>query len=64
MKNNSNKKNNSGFTLAELMIALIIIGITAAIVSPNFLGLLNRIKVDNSLEQLLGAIRETQRQAM
>jgi prepilin-type N-terminal cleavage/methylation domain-containing protein len=64
MKNNSNKKNDSGFTLTELMIALIIIGITAAIVSPNFLGFLNRIKVNNSLEQLLGAIRETQRQAM
>lgn len=64
MKNNSNRKNNSGFTLTELMIALIIIGITAAIVSPNFLGLLNRIRVDSSLEQLLGAIRETQRQSM
>ena len=64
MKSNSNKKNNYGFTLAELMIALVVIGVIAAIAAPNFLGLLNRIKVNSSLEQLVGAIRETQRLAM
>ena len=46
------------------MVALVIIGIIAAIASPNFLGLLNRIKVNNALEELLGAIKETQRLAM
>jgi prepilin-type N-terminal cleavage/methylation domain-containing protein len=58
------EKSDRGFTLTELMIALVIIGVIAAIASPNFLGFLNRIKVNNSLEQLLGAIKETQRQAM
>ncbi|MGL5943234.1 MAG: pilus assembly FimT family protein [Waterburya sp.] len=64
MNNKIKKKRDRGFTLAELMIVLIIVGIIAAIVSPNFLGLLNRIRVDSSLDKLLGAIRETQRQAM
>lgn len=53
-----------GFTLTELMIALVIVGIIAAIASPNFLGMLNRIKVNSSLDQLVGAIKETQRLAM
>ena len=64
MNNQLKERSDRGFSLTELMIALIIVGIIAAIISPNFLGLLNQIKVNNSLEQLLGAIRETQRQAM
>ena len=64
MQNKTIGKNNRGFTLTELMITLVVVGIVAAIASPNFFGFLNRIKVNNSLEQLLGAIRETQRQAM
>lgn len=58
------QKSDRGFTLIELMIALFIIGILAAIASPNFIGLLNRTKVNTSLERLVGAIKETQRQAM
>ena len=58
------KKSDRGFTLIELMVALVIVGIIAAIASPNFIGLLNRIKVNNALEELLGAIKETQKLAM
>lgn len=64
MQNNIDLKSDRGFTLLELMVVLFMIGIIAAIASPNFIGLLGRIKVSASLEQLLGAIRETQRQAM
>jgi prepilin-type N-terminal cleavage/methylation domain-containing protein len=64
MKSNSNKKSNYGFTLTELMIALIIIGIIAAIASPSFIGLLSRYRLEEALQQLLGAINETQRLAM
>ena len=64
MRNNINSKSDRGFTLFELMVVLSIVGIIAAIASPNFIGLLGRIKVTASLEQLLGSIRETQRQAM
>ena len=58
------QKSDRGFTLIELMVALIIVGVIAAIAAPNFIGLLNRIRVNNALEELLGAIRETQRLAM
>lgn len=64
MFNNIQKPRDSGFTLIELIAALVIIGIIAAIASPSFVGLLNRVRVDTALQELLGAIRETQRLAM
>lgn len=64
MKNNINRKGDRGYTLTEMMVTLIIIGVIAAIASPNFLGLLSRYRLEGALQQLLGAINETQRLAM
>ena len=58
------KKSDYGFTLTELMIVLVIIGIIAAIAAPSFIGLLSRYRLNNALQQLLGAVNETQRLAM
>ena len=64
MQNNILKKSDRGFTLIELMVVLIIMGIIAAIASPSFFGLLSRNRLNESFQQLLGAINETQRLAM
>jgi prepilin-type N-terminal cleavage/methylation domain-containing protein len=57
-------KINRGYTLTELLVTLVIVGIIAAIASPSFLGLLSRYRLEGALQQLLGAINETQRLAM
>ncbi|MEM7593319.1 MAG: type II secretion system protein [Cyanobacteria bacterium P01_A01_bin.83] len=61
--NRIQQQSDRGFTLIELMVALIIVGVIAAIATPSFVGLLNRIRVNNALQELLGAIRETQKMA-
>lgn len=57
-------KKNSGFTLIEMLTAIIIVGVLASIAAPNFLGLLNRNRLNQALEEVEGAIRESQRLAM
>jgi prepilin-type N-terminal cleavage/methylation domain-containing protein len=56
--------NNYGFTLFELIIVTLIIGILSVIVVPSFLGFLTRAKVNNGLSLLQGNIQITQREAM
>jgi prepilin-type N-terminal cleavage/methylation domain-containing protein len=58
------KYGDRGYTLSELMITLVIVGVIAAIASPSFMGLLSRYRLEEALQQLLGAINETQRLAM
>jgi len=57
-------KNNEGFTLIEILVILIIIGILSAIAVPSFLAMLNRSKVNDALSQTRGALQEAQREAM
>ena len=64
MQNNIKQKSDRGFTLIEIVVVLIIIGIFAAIAAPNFARLLSRIRVNNSFSTVVGAIKEAQRQAI
>lgn len=58
------RKSSSGFTLIEMLVTLAVVGVIAAIASPNFLGLLNRNRVNEATQQVEGALKEAQRQAM
>lgn len=57
------RKLDKGFTLIEMITVVIIIGVIAAFAAPNFLGLLNRNRVNQGLADIDGAIREAQRLA-
>ena len=57
-------KNNSGFTLLEMLVTAIIVGVIAAISLPNLLGLLNRNRINDAMGQIEGAFKEAQKQAI
>ena len=58
------RKCNYGFTLIEMIITVIIVGVIAAIASPNLLGLLNRNRVNEAMREIEGAFKEAQKQAI
>ncbi len=64
MKYYVHNSQDKGFTLIETLAVAIIIGIIAAIAAPNFLGLLSRNQVNEALDKINGAIKESQRQAI
>lgn len=53
-----------GFTIFELLIVIVLIGILAAISTPSFFSLINRKKVDDALNLVQGALKEAQREGM
>lgn len=58
------RKSNSGFTLVELLMTLIIIGVISALTAPSFLGLMSRNRVNEAALKVEGALKEAQRQAI
>ncbi len=57
-------KGNQGFTLTEVLIIVVVVGILAAIAAPSFLGWYNRQKVNQALTKVQGALKESQREAI
>ena len=54
------RSNSKGFTLIEVLVVMIMIGILSAIAAPSFLGLLNRNRVNNAAIRLKSALVEAQ----
>jgi prepilin-type N-terminal cleavage/methylation domain-containing protein len=59
-----NVDKNQGFTLLEILIALAITGILAALTGPNLLAWLNRNTVQEATDSIQSALQDAQRQAI
>ena len=58
------KAKQEGFTLIEILVAIIIIGIMAAITGPGMLGFFARSKVSSAQSELQGILQEAQRSSI
>lgn len=52
MKQNPNQARNKGFTLIEIMVVMVILGLLVAIVAPNIMGRSDQAKVTVAETQL------------
>lgn len=54
---------NAGFTLVEVLVVVIMVGVLAAIVAPSWLTFVNRQRVNKANDAVLTALQEAQREA-
>ncbi|MEG3974060.1 prepilin-type N-terminal cleavage/methylation domain-containing protein [Microcoleus sp. herbarium8] len=61
--NTASKKNDAGFTLIEVLIIVLILGIFASIAAPSWLGFINRQRVRTVNDRVLQTLRSAQSDA-
>ncbi|MDM9381066.1 type II secretion system protein [Chlorogloeopsis sp. ULAP01] len=54
---------DAGFSLLEIVVVVLMIGILSAIVAPSWLGFVNRQQVNKANDLVLAALQEAQREA-
>jgi len=59
----ASKKNDAGFTMIELMIIVLIVGIFASIAAPSWLGFINRQRVRTVNDRVFQSLRLAQSEA-
>lgn len=64
MKLTQQQHNSIGFTLPEVLVIAVILGLFAALAAPSFLSWVNNKRVGDVLSQVEGAIKEAQSQAI
>jgi prepilin-type N-terminal cleavage/methylation domain-containing protein len=57
-------RKETGFSLIEAMVTVVIVGIFGAIAAPSFSAWSDRYKLDNALAKLQGALQEVQQQSI
>jgi type II secretory pathway pseudopilin PulG len=62
-KKTSSRKGEAGFTLLELIVIVIMLGILAAIAAPSWLGLINRQRVRTVNDRVFQSLRLAQSEA-
>jgi prepilin-type N-terminal cleavage/methylation domain-containing protein len=54
---------NAGFTLIEVLVVVVMVGILAAIVSPSWVGFFNTQRANKANDAILAALQQAQREA-
>lgn len=57
-------KQDSGFTLAEMVVTSIVAGVLMAVTAPSLVGMMEQTRVTDSVSQIKAAIQQAQKQAM
>ncbi|MEM1393437.1 MAG: type II secretion system protein [Cyanobacteria bacterium P01_H01_bin.150] len=62
-KSFKSSKNTSGFTLIEVLVVIVMVGILSAIAAPSWLGFVARQRLNKANDSVFAALREAQREA-
>jgi type II secretory pathway pseudopilin PulG len=62
--NRRQRKYPFGFTLIETLVIIVVMGVLAAVSAPSFIGLMDNLRVDQTIVEVRAALQTTQRQAI